>query len=317
MDYSVKELREELDKKISTLGIDSKFKNNPAYVSALAQIESLISQMNMFQASESVMVKDDGSDISFNWVSETGVKYSMLISSFDSNAIRCIRTQEEEPFFGMNGQTVRQKNVIEEVATFDEKNETVTIMTNSSSVDNIDCKVGTCNNTTWSEKKVYNSDGVMCEREYKGFKTGELTEAFDRTEINSMLYIPRQAFTSGMWFNGYEKRSLLVRDKLDTARVLIEDKSRGVRYMSRALLNQEHGLRDMSLLGGYNSFPQDVVIPPLSKETIDMMIQSESNPKVAEGLKKYSTGRDTYFYDSTQDKYFVSAGVENPKESSK
>ncbi len=38
MNYSVKELREKLEEKISGLGINQKFKENPAYASALAEI---------------------------------------------------------------------------------------------------------------------------------------------------------------------------------------------------------------------------------------------------------------------------------------
>ena len=77
--------------------------------------------------------------------------------------------------------------------------------------------------------------------------------------------------------------SLLVRDKLDTAKIISEDRTKGIKYSAITPLNQEHGLRDMALLGGYDPY---VVIPPLSQEEIEVMIQRESNPKVAEGLRE-------------------------------
>ena len=43
----------------------------------------------------------------------------------------------------------------------------------------------------------------MRDRQYKGYKTGELTEDFDRVRTSSMLYIPRQAFGYGFWHNNY------------------------------------------------------------------------------------------------------------------
>lgn len=308
MSYSVKELREKLGEKIFGLGIDPKFKENPAYASALAEIESLISQMNMFEAAEVVTVREEEGKISFDWTSTVGEKYSISISSSSPETFRCIRTEEKKPFVGTNGQTIREKNVVEEVATID-KSGFITLTTNGSMVDNIDCSVGKCNNSTWSEKKYYTSDGVMSDREYKGFSRGELTEDFDRTKVDSMLYIPRQAFDYGFWHDKYETRTLLTREKLDTARIVSEDRTKGIRYNATTPLNQEHSLRDMVLLGGYDSYPQDVVISPLSQEQIEAMIQRETNPKVAKGLRAYAVGRENYYYNSADDKNFVSEGI--------
>lgn len=305
MSYSVKELREKLDEKISGFGIDLKFKENPAYASALAEIESLISQMNMLEAEEIVTVREKEGEISFDWTSTVGTRYSMSISSSSPETFRCIKTEEKEPFIGTSGQTIRAKNVVEKVATIDEYG-FITLTTNGATVDNINCGVGKCNNSTWAEKKYYTSYGVMRDREYKGFPRGELTEDFDRTRVDSMLYIPRQAFGFGIWQDEYEKRTLLTREKLDTARIVFEDKTKGIRYSATTLLNQEHGLRDMVLPGGYDSCPEDVVIPPLSLEQIEEMIQRESNSKVAEGLREYAVGRENYYYDSTEDENFVS-----------
>ena len=308
MNYSVKELREKLAEKISGLGINPKFKENPAYASALAEIESLISQMNMFEAAEVVSVREEEGTISFDWTSSVGDKYSMSISSSSPETFRCIRIEEKKPYVSTDGQTVREKNVIEEVATIDKSSGFITLTTNGSMVDNIDCGVGKCNNSTWAEQKYYTSNGVMRDREYKGFSRGELTEDFNRTRVDSMLYIPRQAFDFGFWHDKYETRTALTRDKLDTARIVHEDTTNGIRYNATIPLNQEHGLRDMIVLGG-DPYPQNVVIPPLSKEQIEAMIQRESNPKVAEELRALAVDRENYYYNSAEDIHFISEGI--------
>lgn len=309
MYYSVKELRDKLIERVIGLGVDKSFLENPAFASAISQIDSLIGQMNMFEAAEAVTVKEENGNISFDWTSPVGDKYSMSISSSSPETFRCVRTEEKKSFIDTNGQSIKRKNVVEEVATID-KSGSITLTTNSSIVDNIDCRIGKCNNYTWSEKKCYTSNGVMRDREYKSFARGELSVDFDRAEIDSMLFIPRQAFDFGVWHDKYESRTLLVRDKLDTAKIISEDRTKGIRYSAITPLNQEHGLRDMAaLLDGYGPYPQNVVIPPLSQEEIEAMIQRESNPKIAEGLREYAVGRNTYSYNSAEDKHFISEGI--------
>jgi len=309
MYYSVKELRDKLIERVIGLGVDKSFLENPAFASAISQIDSLIGQMNMFEAAETVTVKEENGNISFNWTSPVGDKYSMSISSSSPETFRCVRTEEKKSFIDTNGQSIKRKNVVEEVAAID-KSGSITLTTNSSIVDNIDCRIGKCNNYTWSEKKCYTSNGVMRDREYKSFARGELSVDFDRAEIDSMLFIPRQAFDFGVWHDKYESRTLLVRDKLDTAKIISEDRTKGIKYSAITPLNQEHGLRDMAaLFDGYGPYPQNVVIPPLSQEEIEAMIQRESNPKVAEGLREYAVGRNTYSYNSAEDKHFISEGI--------
>ena len=309
MYYSVIELRDKLIERVIGLGVDKSFLENPAFASAISQIDSLIGQMNMFEAAETVTVKEENGNISFNWTSPVGDKYSMSISSSSPETFRCVRTEEKKSFIDTNGQSIKRKNVVEEVAAID-KSGSITLTTNSSIVDNIDCRIGKCNNYTWSEKKCYTSNGVMRDREYKSFARGELSVDFDRAEIDSMLFIPRQAFDFGVWHDKYESRTLLVRDKLDTAKIISEDRTKGIKYSAITPLNQEHGLRDMAaLFDGYGPYPQNVVIPPLSQEEIEAMIQRESNPKVAEGLREYAVGRNTYSYNSAEDKHFISEGI--------
>ena len=307
MGYSVRELKEKLDDKISSLGIDSRFKENPAYDSALKNIWNLISQMNMFEDAETVMVSETDRQISFNWISSDGAKYSISIFSVRPETFRCIMVEERKPFIGTNGQIIRVKNAIEEVATID-KLGFVTLTTNGAMADNIDCGNEKCNHSTWAERKYYTSEGVMGEREHKTFSRVELPKNFDMVGSDLLLAIPRGAFQSDIFSKRYESRTILVRNKLDTARIYSEDKAKGIRYSAITPLNQEHGLGDMVLPSGY-SYPQNVVITPLSQEAIYEMIQRESNPKVAEGLRRYAVGRDNYFYNSEEDINFVREGI--------
>lgn len=153
MYYSVKELRDKLIERVIGLGVDKSFLENPAFASAISQIDNLIGQMNMFEAAEAVTVKEENGNISFDWTSPVGDKYSMSISSSSPETFRCVRTEEKKSFIDTNGQSIKRKNVVEEVATID-KSGSITLTTNSSIVDNIDCRIGKCNNYTWSEKKM-------------------------------------------------------------------------------------------------------------------------------------------------------------------
>jgi len=302
--YSVKELRDKLVEHVLGLGINSKFKENPAFSSVISQIDNLIAQMNMFEASEKVTADEENNRITFEWRSQTGEKYSMIISCPKPETIEAIKVEEKTAFIGKNGKLIKEKNVIENIATLD-KYGGINLISNSSTIDNVDCQIGKCNNTTSSERKYYISKGIMTEREYKGFSTAELSVDLDKAKIDEMLIIPRNAFIIGSpWHNKYDSRTLLVRDKLDTARIASEDRTKGIEYRAITPLDQEHGLRNMNLSGGNDPYPQDIEIFPLSQEEIETMIENENNSKVEEGLRELAKGRTTYSYDSSKDEKF-------------
>ena len=270
--YSVEELKNKLKDKVTGLGIDPKFKENPAFDEAIIEIKCFITRMNMGEALESVKVKEEKRSISFSWTSPAGNKYSMMISCSSPETFRCIKTEERPPFVGTNGQVVREKEVTEQVTTIDNSSGFITIYINGSSINNIDCKNGECNNNPWSVMEYYTSEGIMRDRDLKIFPGGILAEDFDSARTNSILFIPRQAFIiSGPFYNSYEMRSILSREKLDTARLTAEDKPRGIEYRATVRLSQEHGLQNMQTLGG-DPYPQRITIPPLSTEEIDRMI---------------------------------------------
>ncbi len=308
--YSVAELRNKLEEKVSALGVNQKFKTNPAYEAVLNNIDSLIGQMNMLEQAQDVTVREEQGNILFNWVSPAGEKYEMLITSPNPETIRCVLSEERKPY-SMNGQIIKEKSAIEEIATVDKNNGFVTIFINGSMVDNINCGIGKSNNSTWSERQYFTTEGVMRDREFKTFPSEELTEDIDRARVDSMLNIPRQAYNFGFWHDKYDNRLLLTRETLDTARILSEDRPRGIKYLAATQLNQEHGLRDMTPPMGYDPYPREVIIEPLSKEEIEAMIQREPNPIVAEGLRAYAQGRENYYYNSEADQRFICEGVQS------
>ncbi len=73
-------------------------------------------------------------------------------------------------------------------------------------------------------------------------------------------------------------------------------------------------LRNMYTEGENDSYPQDVVILPLSPIEIESLIAKENNPTVAASLRAYVKGRDSYFYNSHDDKYFTCEVVKQHQE---
>ncbi len=309
MSYSVQELRDNLSEKILSLGISRDFLNNPAYKAALEEIDELISQLNMFEEAKEVMVESDGTNISFKFTGPDATAYYVEISKKDDKCFKCFKTEERKPYLGTNGEYIKEKNMLEDIITLDDSG-FVVIETNGSFVNDINASNGLCNNTCWAQKKTYNANGVMQEREYIGFPTGVLNEPYDRVTSNSSLYLARRAF-DGTLANFYEARTILRRDKLDTARIYAEDKTRDLKYSAVIPLNQEHGLRDMNMMGGYDPYLKEIAIRPLSLEEVERMLEKEKDPKIKEGLKAFAQGRENYQYNSLDDPYFVYEHLSN------
>lgn len=312
MNFSnLKDLRKNLNSGVCDLGVNSEFLKHPAYESMLSEINSFISQMNISVDSENIVVCEENGAFSFRWVSPGGDDYHMVISSSGPNSLRAIRTTSKKPFIGTNDQMIHSKDIIEVVADYDEANKSVTITTNGSMLNDAECEMGVSNNTTWAKRSVYDDKGIMIESEYKGFPTGDLLESVDNVKTADALCIPRNAFNFGMWHNHYTSRELLRREYLDTAKILVEKKDNNFRYFASTQLNAEYGLRDMRVVGGYDPYPTEVVIPPLSTDQVSYLIELENNPVVQEGLREYAKGRENYYYDSKMDSYFENTGGQN------
>ena len=304
MYYSLKELKENLTEKILSLGIKEEFIENPAFSSALSEIGWLLHNMEESHC----LVKEEDGVIKIECTTTYDVKYSMKIWIPTPDTIRCVRIMEEKPFIGTNGKYVRTKHAYEIITNINNNN-WIEVIENGSTINNIDCREGTTNNSVWARKKEYDPNGVMTTREYKDYKSSTLNASIDRATEHDMLCIPRFAFQIGhLMERSYNYRELLRRKYLDVARIVVEDKGNGIEYYSDTQLKGEHGYRNMVLMNGWN-YPTEVVIKPLSNEEIENMIQLEINHKVQEGLRKFSQGREKYHYNSSEDLQFSCRGL--------
>jgi len=305
MTYSVKELRENLATKIIGLKIDPKFKENPGFDAAIELIDRQISQMNMFESAENILVQEAEGEISFTWISNLdGTKYTFSILRKDSKTICSVVTSERNEGYSTElGRELKSKTAKEIEVSLDVFG--LNIRENGSIITNTQQDLNKCHNTSWAEQRKYNNKGVMSMREYKGFAPAELSKSIEHARVDEMLLVSRNAYVFGFWNDKYVDRTLLVREKLDCARVVKEDKAQGIKYCAVSMLNDEYGLRDMYLPGGSNPYPRDVIIEPMSSEDIDKLLQKERDPRVASGLKDYAIGRNTYHYNAYEDPHFV------------
>lgn len=308
MEFSVAELKNNIDAKITMLGITNEFRENPAYITVISEIKRLLDQLNI---DESTIVSIAGKTMFFNCLSASGSRFSVHISCAIPNNIN-FDIYEERPNQKIADQTFGEHDVVELLAVYDPILKTVSTYMSGSTVDNMNCEVNTCNNATWSERKEFNSYGIMMEREYKGFP--RLLLSIDHNLITEalMLDTPRQAFSDTFWKDKYNVRNVITRELLDTAKVIYENKVDGERYVTMAPLSQKQSLKYLILPKGFETRPNNVTIGKLTEDQIDELIKREANPKVRMGLRLLSDGREEYTYNSALDKNFIHMRTARP-----
>ena len=157
------------------------------------------------------------------------------------------------------------------------------------------------------------SDIIVPPNKIDTYAKVELPENINDVKIDSALYIPRSAFELASDFNNnYIERTLLRREMLDTARLIYKDNLNNIEYQTTVKLNEYNGLKNMSIQG-YQDYSEDIVISPISKFEIEQKIIREENPKVQEGLREFSIGREEYNYNSKEDQHFIRKGVEETR----
>ena len=293
--YDKTDVINNLEKEIFNLGIDSKFKENPAFN------EILENYIRWFQNANSIAVQKEEGKIIFNWNSNDSTKHSMIISSYQPQVLNCITLDKKET---LDGLVTTEKIAQENTASINDNGD-ITLIKNHSLVNNVNSKVGKCDNFTNAEKFIFTKDGIMQLKEEVTFPQLELADDIKSVNVGSMLFAARQGLNSSNYFK--TKRSFR-RDMLDTAYYTYENNVNDEKFSYIVPLNQEHGLKNMKQIGGYEH-PMPVVIPTLSSEQIDAMIQRESDPKVREGLKKLAVGRENYYYNPELDKNYTSETV--------
>ncbi len=310
MKYSVKEFRDNLISKIFGLGVTKDFKNNPAFNSALMEIDVLLAQMNIFTDDERIMVTESNGTISFVWETAYDVRYSVSLEAATDKTFRFVVVEDHKPSLDKTGDFVRTKRVVEKVATITDANEVI-LTTNGSIVKNVN-KSQYSTVKVWVERKVYNGKGVMREREFRTYDEIPIKGHVEDISVPDALSIPRQAFMHGYKSEEYDTKNYMIRNKLDTARVSIEDRSNGSRFCGELPLSNQHGLKNMELFRDFD-YPKEVLIKPLSDEEIAELLSREKNEIVASGLRDYAVGRTEYYYSSVEDKMFVSESKDEGK----
>lgn len=198
------------------------------------------------------------------------------------------------------------------IAKVDE-NSNLVLEEHFSLVDNDGCKENEVNNFTTSERKIYNSKGIMIEREFKSFGEEKIERNINNIGLDEALLVPRLSFDKNSnIYDTYIEKNHLVRNMLDTAKLSYKDKLNNREYKTVVKLNEYNGLRNMTLIG-YQDYPEDIVITPLSKFEIEQKIIRESNLKVQEGLKELSKDRENYNYNSSYDNDFLKTGFDEIK----
>lgn len=293
---NVRELRKNLVDKVCELGVGSAFVSHPAFIPTLSGIDGLISNMNVSDP-ESVHVREHDGMIAFDYTDSAGDKYSFELTAGE-DFVKCVRVEEPHSYVGNSGSVVRVKHAIEKVAKVDDYG-SVTITTNFGSIDNVNCDNLHYNMSSSVETCVYDRNGVMHERESRHYGSRLGNGYFHRVGANELLSYARWAPQYDRWNNTVTSRTLLRREKLDTARVVYEDKTTRHIHYGVVPLDQQHGLRDMFIANGYNTYPvPDVTIHPLMQSEVDAMIAREADERVANGLREYAVGRTTYSYSS-------------------
>ena len=198
------------------------------------------------------------------------------------------------------------------IAKVDE-NSNLVLEEHFSLVDNDGCKENEVNNFTTSERKIYNSKGIMIEKEFKSFGEEKIECNINNIGLDEALLVPRLSFDKNSnIYDTYIEKNHLVRNMLDTAKLSYKDKLNNREYKTVAKLNEYNGLRNMTLIG-YQDYPEDIVITPLSKFEIEQKIIRESNLKVQEGLKELSKDRENYNYNASYDNDFLKTGFDEIK----
>ena len=198
------------------------------------------------------------------------------------------------------------------IAKVDE-NSNLVLEEHFSLVDNDGCKENEVNNFTTSERKIYNSKGIMIEREFKSFGEEKIERNINNIGLDEALLVPRLSFDKNSnIYDTYIEKNHLVRNMLDTAKLSYKDKLNNREYKTVVKLNEYNGLRNMTLIG-YQDYPEDIVITPLSKFEIEQKIIRESNLKVQEGLKELSKDRENYNYNASYDNNFLKTGFDEIK----
>lgn len=304
MSNKVSELRNNLTEKLIKMSFDSKLIENPSFSSMISQFIGVIISMNLGEKANDVLVTQEDEMVNFKYDGENS-SYKITISVLSNNSFKYFLEEEKKPWRAIDGKYVREKIISEGIAEVNE-NGNSTLQANYGYLNDFNCSERDCNVSDAARRIVYDVNGIEIERSYLAHDTYKQIFSIDDLPYSSILNNARQAFNIGSFAsNNYSYREIVRRDKFDTARISIDDKSQNKKYSSIVQLNGEHGYQSMFVAG--NSYGPRTIMN-LSECQIEDILSREKNEKVRAGLMEYAQGRDVYFYSSNEDPYYVSEG---------
>lgn len=287
---NVREFINKLDENVMKLGLDPKFKENPAYKKVLDEVYYYISEMNMGNDIDRVWVLKDEDGYKIEYKSPSvDKKYNLKIGVFGKSKLFCREIIESRNKSGIKEKTV-------DVTKSRLIGDCIEIRKDNGVADNINCEPGKCNTLCSSVKKVYDKYGVQEIEERESFNPSQVYGDIDRIDENAILANTYQAFNSSLY---WRQRTIARRVYLDVVNINYEDKNTGEQFIGKQELNQSNGLQDLSF-SLFHLSEHEVIHPLMTAEIEDML--SKEDPKVAEGLRRYAEGRETFSYDSENSK---------------
>ena len=284
-----------LDENVMELGLDPRFKENPAYKKVLFQIEALVLEMNMMEDLDRVFVRKENEAFKFEWFNPTTkqqYEFEVFVPSTKTELCCCeiIDSTNKD-----GGKEYQEKFVVDVSSKIDSFGR-IAITSKYGKADNLNCSYGNCNTSCGVERKEYDKFGVQEVDEIESFGNGKVNDSIEKIHPATILANTRFAFMGSLYC---KQRTIARREYLDVVNIAYEDKNTGEKFIGKQILNQEHGLQDLQY-STFN-FGEHVVIEPLMNAEIEEMLEKE-DPKVAEGLRRYVKGRDGLSYDSENSK---------------
>lgn len=299
----VKDFVLKLSDKISELYLSPELKDHPAIADYTLELSKQIVQ-SIGNFIDLVEVKEGNNQYKIQWIAENGSNNAIIISSRNPYVINYLMMGH---FIGddmpdLNRKTVL-KNVVEVKGTFYQDG-TLQINRNVSFATNTNKDSNKVDNTTTASKIVYDEDGIMISQEDRMYIIKGYNIPMEQADPTTLLRVSRESMTTGSP-EEYAQRVLIERESIDLAKILYEDTISDKRYRGVIELSSNSYRKLEPACGDVSNLPSQVTIAPLNKEEIEEKLNKESSLVFREGLKKYTSNRETYFYSSIVDPYFV------------
>ena len=299
MVYTVEELDNSLEEKIRGLGLDDEFLDNPAFKEIVRDIKNRIKQEEKL---EDVTVREKDGNISFEYEKENSEKHSMSISSSNPNEL-VYRDDISSSHSKTGGGEIHMKTISEVTAKRSE-NGTITVGEVFAMVDDNECSYKECNVNESSTLKTFNTNGIMVRLEKKSYERSHNSNIGIDCDILPAIAPFATRGIDNSTDNNYSTREYLERDKLDVARMAYDDKKTGVKYLTYIPLYGASDSLQLMSMPRLDPYMVSWEIPRMSTDNIEELLSKETDPKIAEGLRQYSEGREDFYYNTELDKQF-------------